>query len=162
MESMKRENYDLLESIAKPVLDDKAYYMQLSSVGMMDLNVEKVMDDIYAISHYGTLNGDAMADPDVEIKVDLIHRTITPVAYQNDYVGMYQRNDSNEVEIELNEFINEWLKGIKNSQYKVTRILTDENEFNVSDNPKELLRFCRENGVGHLAAKQKNVSRNER
>ena len=131
MESMKRENYDLLEGIAKPILDDKAYYMQLSSAGMMDLNVEKVMDDIYAISHYGTLNGDAMADPDVEIKVDLIHRTITPVAYQNDYVGMY-------------------------------RILTDENEFNVSDNPKELLRFCRENGVGHLAAKQKNVSRNER
>ena len=134
MESMKRENYDLLEGIAKPILDDKAYYMQLSSAGMMDLNVEKVMDDIYAISHYGTLNGDAMADPDVEIKVDLIHRTITPVAYQNDYVGMYQRNDSDEV----------------------------ENEFNVSDNPKELLRFCRENGVGHLAAKQKNVSRNER
>ena len=29
MESMKRENYDLLEGIAKPVLDDKAYYMQL-------------------------------------------------------------------------------------------------------------------------------------
>ena len=75
---------------------------------------------------------------------------------------MYQRNDSDEVEIELNEFINEWLKGIKNSQYKVTRILTDENEFNISDNPKELLRFCRENGIGHLAAKQKNVSRNER
>ena len=65
MESMKRENYDLLEGIAKPILDDKAYYMQLSSAGMMDLNVEKVMDDIYAISHYGTLNGDAMADPDV-------------------------------------------------------------------------------------------------
>ena len=37
-----------------------------------------------------------------------------------------------------------------------------ENEFNISDNPKELLRFCRENGIGHLAAKQKNVSRNER
>ena len=122
MESMKRENYDLLESIAKPVLDDKAYYMQLSSAGMMDLNVEKVMDDSYAISHYGTLNGDAM----------------------------------------LNEFINDWLKGIKDRQYKVTRILTDENEFNISDNPKELLRFCRENGIGHLAAKQKNVSRNER
>ena len=99
MESMKRENYDLLESIAKPILDDKAYYMQLYSAGMMDLNVEKVMDDSYAISHYGTLNGDAMADPDVEIKVDLIHRTITPVAYQNDYVGMYQRNDSDEVAI---------------------------------------------------------------
>ena len=66
------------------------------------------------------------------------------------------------MEIELNEFINEWLKGIKDRQYKVTRILTDENEFNISDNPKELLRFCRENGIGHLAAKQKNVSRNER
>lgn len=63
------ENYELFEQIAQPLLTNDAYYIKYTTPGFMDLNVEIIDDDRFAMAHNYELNGDLMADPDMEFTV---------------------------------------------------------------------------------------------
>lgn len=54
--SIERQNYNILDSIARPVLNDKAYYMKLSTPHFDDFNIENIGDDRIALTHFYELN----------------------------------------------------------------------------------------------------------
>lgn len=97
------------------------------SGAFMDLNFDllQVTDDFarIALSQYGTQNGDAMADPDMELKVYFSEEggMVEVLHYQNDYLHVFQRvyrYDENGVATHVNQnlkkqliaFLNTWLR----------------------------------------------------
>ena len=105
---------------------------------MMDLNVDVWQAgkrQFIAISHYGEQNGDAMADPDIECEISeklnlrtgQIEKTLYPVHYQNDYLGIFQKiREYNGAQIkyspsrtkDVRVFLTQWAKNIKAQGYK--------------------------------------------
>ena len=47
----------------------QADYMKFTSSGLMNLNVDNLLNDTIALAHNGKQNGDVMADPDMEIRI---------------------------------------------------------------------------------------------
>ena len=69
-EDIVHENYKLFENIARHILTGDAIYMKYSTPHFMDLNIEMFDENRYVMAHNYVLNGDLMADPDVEFIVD--------------------------------------------------------------------------------------------
>ena len=156
-DSIERRNYEQFEAIAAPLLSGDAYYIKYGTPHFMDLNVEIINDNRYAMSHNYELNGDLMADPDVEFTVDKDNRLLYPESYQQDNLQFYQRVDKDPVAAhQLNEFMDEWLNNIQENQYKVKAIYTEEQ---VIENANDIRRFCKENNLANMAPKVKEKER---
>lgn len=69
-EDIEHENYKLFENIARPILTGDAIYVKYSTPHFMDLNIEMFDENRYVMAHNYVLNGELMADPDVEFIVD--------------------------------------------------------------------------------------------
>lgn len=106
--------------------------LHFTSAGYMDLVIEDLYfndfegNKVYSISHYGTQNGDLMADPDMEIAVTNDGRII-PRTFRNDYLGLRQEVFrevdgktfySNQLLIDLDTFLWQWLKNIEVQGFK--------------------------------------------
>lgn len=156
-DSIERRNYEQFEAIAAPLLSGDAYYIKYGTPHFMDLNVEIINDNRYAMSHNYELNGDLMADPDVEFTVDKDNRLLYPESYQQDNLQFYQRVDKDPVAAhQLNEFMDEWLNNIQENQYKVKAVYTEEQ---VIENANDISRFCKENNLANMAPKVKEKER---
>lgn len=156
-DSIERRNYEQFEAIAAPLLSGDACYIKYGTPHFMDLNVEIIDDNRYAMSHNYELNGDLMADPDVEFTVDKDNRLLYPESYQQDNLQFYQRVDKDPVAAhQLNEFMDEWLNNIQENQYKVKAVYTEEQ---VIENASEIRRFCKENNLANMAPKVKEKER---
>ena len=156
-DSIERRNYEQFEAIAAPLLSGDAYYIKYGTPHFMDLNVEIIDDNRYAMSHNYVLNGDLMADPDVEFTVDKDNRLLYPESYQQDNLQFYQRVDKDPVAAhQLNEFMDEWLNNIQENQYKVKAVYTEEQ---VIENANDIRRFCKENNLANMAPKVKEKER---
>lgn len=155
--SIERKNYEQFEAIAAPLLSGDACYIKYGIPHFMDLNVEIINDNRYAMSHNYELNGDLMADPDVEFTVDKDNRLLYPESYQQDNLQFYQRVDKDPVVAhQLNEFMDEWLNNIQENQYKVKAVYTEEQ---VIENANDIRRFCKENNLANMAPKVKEKER---
>lgn len=122
----------------------------------MDLILENIGDNRIAMAHYYELNGDLMADPDMEFTVDNENKTLMAESYQQDNLQFYERVDENPVIAnDQNSFAREWLQNIKNARYKIQTIYTEEKEFQMDENPKELKEFCKNNNIGYMVQKEK-------
>lgn len=156
-DSIERRNYEQFEAIAAPLLSGDACYIKYGTPYFMDLNVEIIDDNRYAMSHNYELNGDLMADPDVEFTVDKDNRLLYPESYQQDNLQFYQRVDKDPVAAhQLNEFMDEWLNNIQENQYKVKAVYTEEQ---VIENANDIRRFCKENNLANMAPKVKEKER---
>ena len=156
-DSIERRNYEQFEAIAVPLLSGDACYIKYGTPHFMDLNVEIINDNRYAMSHNYELNGDLMADPDVEFTVDKDNRLLYPESYQQDNLQFYQRVDKDPVAAhQLNEFMDEWLNNIQENQYKVKAVYTEEQ---VIENANDIRRFCKENNLANMAPKVKEKER---
>lgn len=156
-DSIERRNYEKFEAIAAPLLSGDACYIKYGTPHFMDLNVEIIDDNRYAMSHNYVLNGDLMADPDVEFTVDKDNRLLYPESYQQDNLQFYQRVDKDPVAAhQLNEFMDEWLNNIQENQYKVKAVYTEEQ---VIENANDIRRFCKENNLANMAPKVKEKER---
>lgn len=156
-DSIERRNYEQFEAIAAPLLSGDACYIKYGTPHFMDLNIEIIDDNRYAMSHNYELNGDLMADPDVEFTVDKDNRLLYPESYQQDNLQFYQRVDKDPVAAhQLNEFMDEWLNNIQKNQYKVKAIYTEEQ---VIENANDIRRFCKENNLANMAPKVKEKER---
>ena len=69
----------------------QAEYMKFVSEGLMDLNVDNLLNDMIALAHNGIQNGDVMADPDVHVQIYPETKSAEALTFQNDYLGLYQR-----------------------------------------------------------------------
>ena len=112
----------------KPFLDGLAgkEHRRYYSGEYMPLVVEYIAGNdgfpkIFSLTHYGEQNGDAMRDPDMELKVDFEAGTVEPLTFRNDYMGIFQevyifRNGqqlySKRLRSELDDFLWHWLKNI--------------------------------------------------
>lgn len=156
-DSIERRNYEQFEAIAAPLLSGDACYIKYGTPHFMGLNVEIIDDNRYAMSHNYELNGDLMADPDVEFTVDKDNRLLYPESYQQDNLQFYQRVDKDPVAAhQLNEFMDEWLNNIQENQYKVKAVYTEEQ---VIENAIDIRKFCKENNLANMAPKVKEKER---
>ena len=110
-----------------PLIDGlgEADHRRYEAPGFMPLVCERLYQDgattFYSLTHYGEQNGDAMADPDMQIRVDPAAGTVEPLTFQNDYMGIYQevyitRNGqrlySPSLRTSLDDFLWHWLQNI--------------------------------------------------
>ena len=158
--SIERRNYEIFEKIASPLLTNSAYYMKYGTSNYMDLNIEIIGDDRLAMAHNYVLNGDVMADPDVEFTVDKKNRMLYPQTYQQDSLQYFERvdGDSNRAR-ELNHFMHEWLTNVVDQKYKVQTIYTEDKELSVKENQNAVRSFCKQNGIGMVAPKLKELEK---
>ena len=158
--SIEKCNYELFEQIAKPLLTNNAYYIKYTAYGFMDLNVEIIDENRFAMAHNYELNGDLMADPDVEFTVDKENRLLYPQTYQQDNLQFYERVDGDPFRAnELNHFMNQWIHNIQEQKYKVETIYTDEIELSAKENSSGVRKFCKEHGIAKMAPKSKELER---
>lgn len=158
--SIERRNYELFEKIASPLLTNSAYYMKYGTPNYMDLNIEIIGDDRLAMAHNYVLNGDVMADPDVEFTVDKKNRMLYPQTYQQDSLQYFERVDGDSTRArELNHFMHEWLTNVVDQKYKVQTIYTEDKELSIKENPNAVRSFCKQNGIGMMAPKLKELEK---
>ena len=130
--------------------------MKLSSPGMMDLNVERIIDDRIAVSHYYKQNGDMMADPDMEFTVDTENRMLMAYSFQQDNLCYYcMASDSKQTADDLNYFASDWLENIGNNRYRISEIDIEGKEMTAKDNYKELKDYCSQYGLSRMVEKKK-------
>lgn len=116
----------------KPFIDglNGTDHRRYTADGFMDLVVERLYQDgaatVYSLTHYGEQNGDLMADPDMELKVDFDTGTVEPLTWQNDYMGRYdqvyierdgKRLYSPRLRASLDDFLWHWLQNIENQGF---------------------------------------------
>jgi uncharacterized protein YqiB (DUF1249 family) len=121
-DKMRRNVYEMIFARLQQIgiLDEngmmQAYYLKFKSPGLMDLNVDKLTSDTIALAHNGKQNGDVMADPDVQVRVNRPGKMAEALTFQNDYLGIFQQVYPEpgkyypKLKKELNDFLNDWLR----------------------------------------------------
>jgi uncharacterized protein YqiB (DUF1249 family) len=93
-------------------------FMKFTSPGLMDLSVDRLIENTIALAHNGIQNGDVMADSGVVVRIYPETKIAEDLTFQNDYLGIYQEVYSEpgkyypKLKEELNEFLNEWLQNM--------------------------------------------------
>lgn len=99
------------EAIFRQLLEllGRKEHLKLDNSGgvFMPLSIQRLDKNRVSLTHYGELNGDLMADPDMEFEIGEDY--IKPLTYQNDYMGFFTDNPDA-------EFANMWLRNIKEQQ----------------------------------------------
>lgn len=121
----EHKNYLMLKELAGDILDGTVEYVKFSAGDGFDkLTIEKIGPNRIAMGHYFELNGDLMADPDMEFEIDYKNETMSALSFQNDSMQYYQHvelengNINRSLQNELNDFTKTWLKNIKEQGYK--------------------------------------------
>lgn len=147
--SIEHLNYLSFKEIASPLLTDDATYIKYISRGMEDLNIEVIGENRYAMAHNYVLNGDLMANPDIELTVDNATEKLYPQTYQQDNLQYYEVVNGDPIKSKnLSTFMKTWFSNIKEQGYRVDTIYTDEQE--ITDK-NDILRFCKEHGIENMA-----------
>ena len=85
---------------------------------------------VFSMTHWGELNGDAMRDPDITFSVDYEAKTVEPMTFQNDYLGIYQEVYikkgetwlySQRLRSDLDQHIYEWLNMIEQCDFQLEK-----------------------------------------
>lgn len=104
-------------------------YRKLKASGYMDLSIDRQFENEefiqFAIAHNGLLNGDIMADPDMEIRLfkGEVPR-LQAIAYQNDYAGAYRTIigyehtiSASSIQRDLDGFLETWLINLRDQGF---------------------------------------------
>ena len=157
---LEMENYEALKNIAAPVLTGEAIYIKYQKPGFMDLNIDLIGDNRIAMAHNFALNGDLMADPDVEMIIDNKKQRLYPQTYQQDTLGIYQTVEYDpDLKSDLNTFIKDWLSNIQDNHFKVSEIHTEEVILKTSENLQKVRSFCKEHGISSMSPNNKEKER---
>lgn len=96
--------------------------VKLKAPGFMDLTVERLGEREVSLTHYGEMNGDLMADPDVVMEIAEDGFWIRAVSFRNDYAALAigsaancdHRDGKDQAGLRsLNQFLTEWLGNIR-------------------------------------------------
>lgn len=112
-------------------LNEGNVYKRLEADGFMPLSLNYLYADgpgryVISMAHNGIQNGDLMADPDMEIRIDTAAGTAEPLTFRNDYLGLYQevyktingqKMYSRRLRTDLDEFLYLWLTNIENQGF---------------------------------------------
>ena len=117
-------NYKALAPFLETVDASEEQHVTFTASGYMPLSIEKLYSDndlpVYGMMHWTTQNGDLMRDPDMTFSVDHETKTLHPLTFQNDFMGLYQevyKEDDNgrllyspRLLTDLDAFLWQWLK----------------------------------------------------
>ena len=99
--------------------------------GLMDLNLDVLQKDdkdryVIALSHLYTQNGDAIADPDMQMRIDFEKETVKALTFQDafDFHQVYKEEDgktlvNNRQKKEQNKFLSQWLSNLIKQGHKI-------------------------------------------
>ena len=110
---------DKLTGGIEKFLESEEGYMKLKSGGFMDLSIDVLNGRGIAMAHNFVQNGDLMADPDMEIRIDVENKVAEALTFQQDSLAIYQEvyPEPGMVNVrlkrELNSFLNQWLNNLK-------------------------------------------------
>jgi len=97
-------------------------YLKIKSNGFMDLNIDKLSVNRIAMAHNRIVEGDVIADPDMEVLINFEYEIVYPVTYQDSfgYKEAYEVDETGEVVLvhektkkDLEEFFGQWLRNLK-------------------------------------------------
>lgn len=116
-------NYKHLLAAFPQIMEHQYSYMQFSAGEAFDkLNLEWISRSELAISHTYVQNGDLMRDPEIVLSVNKNDRTVFPVEYQNDSLGLYGRYEEGDAKSkDCNAFLRDWLRNIDAQGYSLIR-----------------------------------------
>jgi hypothetical protein len=120
------EIYKMLEELTEG-FQFMPNYLKLKAPGFMDyLNVDKLRVDIIALSrYYQNSSGHRIVDPDMEIKLDHQNKTAEALTYQDSFTFRDAYPEPGKIDLkakkELNEFLLQWLKALKEQGYRVVK-----------------------------------------
>ena len=122
------QNYKRLKKLI-PDLDTLPAncYRKSKSNGFMDLSFEILSSSkdqfICAMAHYFEMNGDLVADPDMEIKVIPSMQMIEALTYQDQFGFQVVYPEAGKVnpraKKDLNQFLGQWLKNLISQGHKL-------------------------------------------
>ena len=123
---MYEEIYKMLEELIEgfQFMPD---YLKLKAPGFMGyLNIDKLGVGIIALSrYYQNSSGHRIADPDMEIKLDHQNKTAEVLTYQDSSTFRVAYPEPERINLkakkELNEFLLQWLKTLKEQGYRVVK-----------------------------------------
>lgn len=121
-----KENYYKLNQLVPDILSGENEVVDFyGGPYMLPVTIETIGENRIAITSYYELNGDSMADPDMEFEIDKKARTMSAKTYQQDSLGVYQDVDNDlglnpNLEKELNDFAGQWLDTISRDYYRET------------------------------------------
>ena len=156
-QSRERANYELFASIASPVLNNEALYIQYGAMGMKDLHIEVLDDNRFVMARSEVINGDLCSDPRMEIRVDQTNRLLYPETWQMDSMEVYQQVQRDPIKVpQMGRFLNEWMTGIQENSYKVKAVYCQNECFESSE---DIRRFCKEHNLAGMAPKPREKER---
>lgn len=93
-------------------------HVRLKSEGWMPLVIEKIGPDRISLAHYFEQNGDLMADPEMEVRIDVAHGVAEALTYRLDSLGVrtvaYPEEGKVNVRVKAsqNSFLALWLRNL--------------------------------------------------
>ena len=97
------------------IFDVKEYERRTSN-GFMDLNIDCISKNVWALSHNYEANGDIVPDPDMEIRADHNIKMAEALSYQDQHTYSKVYPEPGKVnprtKRELNKFLNSWLDNL--------------------------------------------------
>ena len=116
--------YKQLEKIIglEQFMQSEQDYLKIKSNGFMDLNIDKLSANRIAMAHNHIVEGDVIADPDMEVVINFEHKIVYPVTYQDSF-GYQEAYEfgitgkaigvNEKVKRELEEFFGQWLRNLE-------------------------------------------------
>jgi hypothetical protein len=138
MKPIAERNYDLFVSILPIEVLIEKQYVKLAATGFMDLSIEILEEadggyDI-AMAHYYLQNGDMCPDPDMQLFLDPVKKTLTGLSITH-AMGLYKcafldtngghRNLDLRVVEELNKFLGFWLRNLRDQGFSGKELVAD-------------------------------------
>lgn len=158
--SHPEQNYKLFCSLFPDIATGKYRYMKLQAgTGFMPLNIAMTGKNELAIAHTYIQSGDLMNDPEMTFRINHEKKTLEPLTYQQDGLGIYQNVYPEKgkyipgLQKDLNSFTKQWLQNIKNQNYlpqKAIQRMNDIDEeilFDESGKPVTELNVINQNDI---------------
>ncbi|OPX74480.1 MAG: hypothetical protein A4E39_00592 [Methanoregulaceae archaeon PtaB.Bin152] len=105
--------YKKLEKIG--VLDVRQYAV-IEMPPFVPLCIDRLSDDVYALSQNPEVDGVMIADPDIEIRVDRVRKTAEPLTFQAGETKREVYTAPGKVDLkarnELSRFLDSWLSDL--------------------------------------------------
>ena len=127
--TIRNQNFKALAEIVdiKAIQDFTFEAVKSKSGAYMDLNFDYLFGDddkaVVALSHYYRVNGDPVADPDMEIEIDFENQSVRARTYQDTWtfndVREIKTSAAEKVAMSLDRFLSTWLRNLKNQGHKI-------------------------------------------
>lgn len=126
IENQHRNAFASLAALFGGTLDALPESAKSESRPYMDAHFDRLYQDeqgrvVVALAHYYHQNGDAVSDPDMEIRIDYSKQTVEPLTYQDQarYQEVYDGERVNtRLQQSLSAFLCQWLKNMKDQGHQ--------------------------------------------